>query len=332
MKITIVLLCLVGAVFTNPILFKATMEPREFESNVTQSSSASQSSDQSNTSELQSSEENTSEDTSEDQTSESESESESESLESNSEDESSEESQSQSLENKTVSHEMGVTRDNSLGSEENVRKGWIRMFAKVVQIKSPEDTSRSDVKGQQTTAAATVSQGDTKVRSDEDGSLVDIISRMVDAQSATGHNKSCEIIEVGDTSNLAKINTDSSESSDTSEGDTSNLAKTNTDSSESSDTSEGDTNNLAKANTDSSESSETSETSDSSESSESTESDDSDSDQKQQLNPKDCQRGVDIDADCDSEEYFFQDIGDDAHYPVDNLMMPEEVHELHLRR
>ena len=56
----------------------------------------------------------------------------------------------------------------------------------------------------------------------------------------------------------------------------------------------------------------------------------SDSDELQQIKAPDCVKGT---QSCESEEYFFQDIGDDAQYSVDNLMMPEEAErELRLRR
>lgn len=82
----------------------------------------------------------------------------------------------------------------------------------------------------------------------------------------------------------------------------------------------------------SSESNETSETSDSSDSSDetsqSTESNASDSTELNQL--KACVNGT---QSCESEEDFFQEIGDDAHFSVDNLMVPdEEERELFLRR
>ncbi|XP_067107049.1 secretory calcium-binding phosphoprotein 1 [Osmerus mordax] len=303
MKITTVILCLVGAVSANPILHRVDMEPCVSESNATQSLSGSQSSDQSDTSELQSSEENTSEDTSENQTSESESES--ESLESNSDDESSEKSQSQSLQDTNTSHEMGVTSDNSLGSEENIRKSWIRMFANVIQVLSPKVNGSVKVKGQpdhqnveegeqlhtsiHTTTAMTVNRKGTTVPSNGDIFLVESISQPLDGQIATIPREDHDDREGCDISNVPEANTDSSESSETSEA------------------------------------------SDSSDTSESTESETSDSADTQQMETRDCRGGVDSTA-CDSDEYVFQDIGDDAHYPVEHLMMPEEVHELHLRR
>ncbi|XP_018551158.1 dentin sialophosphoprotein [Lates calcarifer] len=81
----------------------------------------------------------------------------------------------------------------------------------------------------------------------------------------------------------------------------------------------------------SSESDETSESNDTSDASKSTEdSNGSDSAELEQIKTKDCVNGT---QSCESEEYFFQDIGDDAHYSVDNLMVPDEdERELSLRR
>lgn len=81
----------------------------------------------------------------------------------------------------------------------------------------------------------------------------------------------------------------------------------------------------------SSESNETGETSDSSNNSESTEdSNASDSTELAQITTKDCGNGT---QSCESEEHFFQNIGDDAHYSVENLMVPDEdERELSLRR
>lgn len=81
----------------------------------------------------------------------------------------------------------------------------------------------------------------------------------------------------------------------------------------------------------SSESNETSETSDSSDVSESSEeSNASDSSELKQIRAPDCVNGT---QSCESDEHFFQDIGDDAHHSVDNLMVPDEdERELILRR
>ncbi|XP_026215717.1 secretory calcium-binding phosphoprotein 1 isoform X2 [Anabas testudineus] len=81
----------------------------------------------------------------------------------------------------------------------------------------------------------------------------------------------------------------------------------------------------------SSESNETSETSDDSKSTE--DSNASDSSELVQLQTNDCVNGT---QSCESDEHFFQNVGDDAHHSVDsvdNLMVPdEEERELSLRR
>lgn len=76
----------------------------------------------------------------------------------------------------------------------------------------------------------------------------------------------------------------------------------------------------AETTSDSSES--TSETSETSESSESNET--------RRINVADC---VNATESCESDEYFFQGIGDDGLYAVDNLMAPDDgERELQLRR
>ncbi|XP_034451300.1 secretory calcium-binding phosphoprotein 1 isoform X4 [Hippoglossus hippoglossus] len=247
MKITIIMFCLIGAVFANPISFNALLDTSELDSNSTESSSVSQSSEN-NTSE-QSSEESNSDQSSE-----------SESLESTSEDKTSEESDSQSDES-DGSDSMTETRDNSMSSEENVRRSWVQVFH-VVQDLSGEDNSSTEVKGQEE-QLSTLEPTPT-------------IDNQVDNPSS------------------------SSESSDTSEA---TAAPTTSESS-------------------SSESSETSETSESTE--------DSDSAEVQQMKTSDCVNGT---QSCESDEYLFHDIGDDAHYGVDNLMAPDDdERELTLRR
>ncbi|CDQ85551.1 unnamed protein product [Oncorhynchus mykiss] len=328
MKITVVIFCLVGAVYANPILYKAILEQSELESsNMTQtqrlSSSASQSPHQSDTSELKSSEESTSEDQS--------SESESESLESNSESSESHslESESQSLEDRqTDSNAIGDTRDNSQGSEENIRKNWIRVFA--VRVLSAEDNSSFEVKGQldlptnqgavkqstlsPTTLTTNHSQPGDTVQSNAALALVESFLKASGSLSETSVSIDTSDVSAV-TGNVSTVTSDVS-TVNFDIRDTSNIKDTS-DSSESSE---------------SSESSDTSDTSDSSNTSDSKESDTSESEERHQSQATDCQQGVHSTA-CDSEEYFIQDIGDDGHYPMDDLLMPEEEHrELSLRR
>lgn len=81
----------------------------------------------------------------------------------------------------------------------------------------------------------------------------------------------------------------------------------------------------------SSESIESKESSESSDASMSTEdSNASDSTELERLKVTDCVNGT---QSCESEEDFFQTIGDDAHFSVDNLSVPDEDEkELMLRR
>ncbi|KAM7419293.1 hypothetical protein PAMA_016417 [Pampus argenteus] len=261
MKVTIITFCLIWAVFANPISFNAILESSELDANTTESMSMSQSSE-SNSTELQRIEENSSQVSQE--SSESDSDSDSESLESESEDKTSEESNSESDED-SKPDSMVETRDNSMGSEENVRKSWVQLFARVNKVLKAEDNSSIEVKGQSNT--------------------VQVPSNLPLVDNST---------------NISDTTSDSADTSDSSESN-------------------------------SSESSETSEASDSSDASKSTEeSNASDSTELKQIKAKDC---VNATQSCESEEYFFQDIGDDVHYSVDNLMVPDEdEREFRLRR
>ncbi|XP_010862420.1 secretory calcium-binding phosphoprotein 1 [Esox lucius] len=330
MKITIVMFCLVGAVYANPVIcsfwqiqiHNVFLDLSELESsNVTQTqkfnSSASESSDQSDTSELKSSE------------------SESESLESMSESSESQssESESQSLEDRTASHTDGDTRDNSEGSEENVRKNWIRVFA--VQVVSAENSSSSEVGGQ---LEHHTNQGAEKQGTPLSTALTEIHSQPGDTAQSKAAVAVVESLlrasfdPLKETS--ASINTDSGAVA----GNDSTVTSDTSDSSESSESSESkDTSETSDcSSTSESKESDTSESneSDTSESEESntSESNTSESEEKQPKRATDCQNSVNSTA-CDSEEeYFFQDIGDDAH-PMDHLLMPdEEQRELSLRR
>ncbi|XP_078125635.1 secretory calcium-binding phosphoprotein 1 [Sander vitreus] len=273
MKVTIIMLCLIGAVFANPISYNAVLESNELDSNSTESLSVSQSSEN-DTSELQSSEESAS---SQSQSSQSES----ESLESTSEDKTSEESNSQSDEYDGTDT-ITETRDDSMGSEENVRKSWVRVFASVVKVLSAEDNSSTEVKGQ---SDHLTEKQPTDTSTSRTNTNLPLVENPTDS---------------ADTSEIAGVTASDSSDSTSSEST-------------------------------SSESNETSETSDSSDASMSAEdSNASDSAELKQIKTQDCVNGT---QSCESEEYLFQDIGDDAHYSVDNLMVPDEdERELSLRR
>ncbi|XP_040892398.1 secretory calcium-binding phosphoprotein 1 [Toxotes jaculatrix] len=284
MKVAIITFCLIGAVFANPISYNVVLESSELDANTTESLSVSQSSEN-NTSELQSSEENTSNQSSE-----------SESSESTSEDTTSEESNSQSDETDS----MAETRDNSMGSEENVRKSWVQVFPSVVKVHSTEDNSSTEVQGQTEQLSIELTE-----------KLPTHTSTSTIFKQQTGNTQGQANLPLVE--NPTDSSDTTSDSADTS--DITGVTAATSDSSESS----------------SSESNETNEASDSSDDSKSTEdSNASDSTELEQIKTKDCVNGT---QSCESEEYFFQDIGDDAHHSVDNLMMPdEEERELSLRR
>ncbi|XP_028319337.1 secretory calcium-binding phosphoprotein 1 [Gouania willdenowi] len=134
MKVIIVVFCLIGAVCAKPISQSVVSPSSNFNSNSTESVSTSQSAE-SNTSENESSEEATSIPHSESQ-----------SLETT-EDRTTEESQSKSDEDDTTSEESNSqsdeveerdsrdeTKDDSMSSEENVRKRWLQVFESVLKI------------------------------------------------------------------------------------------------------------------------------------------------------------------------------------------------------
>lgn len=262
MKLIIFTFFLIGAVFASPISFSAVSLSSELDSNSTESLSVSQSSEN-DTSELQSSEENISSLSSESQ-----------SDESTSEDTTSEESNSESEED-NGSDSLAETRDDSMGSEENVRKR-VQVFASVLKVLSAEDNNSTEVKSLST--EVTEKQQRTNLVHHTDLQLVDSTSDSSDSTS---------------------------ESADTSD----NTEET-------------------AATSDSSESNETNETSEDSASRSEEDSNASDSAELEQV--KDCVNGT---QSCESEEYFFNDIGDDAHYSVDNLMVPDDgEREFMLRR
>ncbi|KAM4749940.1 uncharacterized protein FYW61_000944 isoform 1-T2 [Anableps anableps] len=280
MKVIIITFCLIGAAFANPILHNILVST-ESESNSTESLSAVESSEN-NTSELQSSEENTSNQSSE-----------SESVESTSEDKTSEESDSQSDENDGMDS-MAETKDNSMGSEENVRKqSWVRVFASVAKGVSGEEHTSTDVKGHP-----------------------EFLSNELSEKQPT-HTKT---IQIRTNQPLLEKSTDNSDTPSNSK-----------DTSDSSDVSAAASDSTDSTSSESQESQETSDSNDSSAASKSTEdSNASDSAELEQVRAKDC---VNSTQSCESEEYFLQSIGDDAHSPGEHLMVPDEDdRELRLRR
>lgn len=224
-------------------------------------------------------------------------------MESNGSSESESDSSESISEEKTDSSNIGETSDINLGNGENIRKGWIRVFASFVQVLSTDDKSSIEVRHQpnqvatketekqlhHTPTTTAIAFGHTTATTQNTGglSLEESLSKGLDILGAQA---------------IYSESNDSSESSDSS--------------------------SLISSNADSSKSGENT----SSESSESDESSDSDSEEKQQRLSKDCLQGANSTA-CESEEYSFQEIGDDSHAPVDHLMVPdEEDRELRLRR
>ncbi|KAK2817079.1 hypothetical protein Q5P01_025270 [Channa striata] len=232
------------------------------------------------TSELQSSDENTSNQSSE-------------SVSVESEDTTSEESNSQSDEDDQLTS-IAETRDNSMSSEENVRKRLVQVFASVDIDLSAEDNSSTEVKGQPEHLSSELTEKQ----------LTSTSSSTVNQKSKTvqGHTKL----------QLAQNPTGSSETTSTDTTDLTAVTAATSDSSQST-------------------SSESTETSDSSNESKSTEdSNASDSTELAQIKTQDCVNGT---QSCESEEQFFQNMGDDAHYSENNLMVPDEdERELSLRR
>lgn len=273
----VVFFCLVCAVFSGPINVSIDLDSPEQGTNVTEVLLVAQSSGN-DTSEIQSS-------------SESES---SESVESESSDNTSEESDS--VESNETEF-LAETRDDSMGSEENVRKSWVGVFATVVQDNSVEDNS-TEVKGQP-----------------------EILSKAVEKQTmepptakAFKHSSNAKLALVHKATGGGESSSESAESSHT-------LLMTATVDSSQSVSSE--------SNETSSESEASDSASESAQSSESSEEDSSDSDSAELSPVTRCVNGT---QSCESEEYFFQDIGDDANYSVDNLMVPDEdERELSLR-
>ncbi|KAF3687699.1 hypothetical protein EXN66_Car003371 [Channa argus] len=262
MKVAVITFCLIGAVFANP----------------TESLSISQSSEK-DTSELQSSDKTTSNESSE-------------SVSIESEDTTSEESNSQSDEDDQLTS-MAETRDNSMSSEENVRKRLVQVFASVAKVISVEDNSSTEVKGQPEHLSS------------------ELTEKQLTSTSSTVKQKT-KTLQGHTNLHLAGNPTGSSETTSTDTSDITAVTAATSDSSESS----------------SSESLETSDSSDESKSAE--DSNASDSTELALIKTENCVNGT---QSCESEEQFFQNMGDDDHYSVDNLMMPDEdERELSLRR
>lgn len=273
--INVIFFCLICAIFANPIIVDTTLDSLEKDTNSTETFLVAQSLGNG---------------TSDSQSSESES---SESVESESSDTTSEESDS------VESNETELlveTRDDSMGSEENVRKSWLRVFATVVRDTSVEDNSteakdQTEILNNKLTVKQTIQPPTVKTLKQSSNAKVALVQK-----ATVQSDSSSESAESTDNTAPVTFTADSSQSA----------------SSESNETS--------------------SEASDSaSDSAQSSSSEDSSNSDSRELTPiKDCVNGT---QSCESQEYFFQDIGDDANYSVDNLMVPDEDdRELSLRR
>ncbi|XP_055013814.1 secretory calcium-binding phosphoprotein 1 isoform X2 [Boleophthalmus pectinirostris] len=287
MNIFLISVCLFCAVFANPII-NLDLDSPALDKNTTETLLVAQSSGNDTSSSASESSESV-----ESPSSENSSESESvESVESASSESTPEESDS--VESNENTQMLVETSDDSMASEENVRKSWVRVFATVVRDGSAEDNSR-EMKDQQPEKLSKLSEKQP----------------MMAPTTKTLKQSGVSLLQ-----NAQAVSETSSESSE-SNNHTPLIMTATADSSQSA----------------SSESNETSSSSSSSEaepdsvqSSESHE--DSDSAEMNQI--KNCVNGT---QSCESEEYVFQDIGDDANYSVDNLMvLDEDDRELSLRR
>lgn len=184
----------------------------------------------------------------------------------------------------------------TLCSAYSLHQSWVRVFSSVIKVLSAEDNSSTEVEGQ--------SDHLTEKQANRTSTSATFRQR---TNTAKGHTNLPLVENPSDSSDTTSDSADSS--------DVTGITAVTTSSSEST----------------SSESNETSEDSDSSDASKSSEeSNATDSSELQQIKTQDCVNGT---QSCESEEHFFQDIGDDAHYSVDNLMMPDEAErELSLRR
>lgn len=266
--------CLICAVFASPITVNIVLDSPEQDTNSTETLLVAQSYGNGNGTYILSSESESSE-----------------SVESESSEDTSEESDS--VESNETAF-LVETRDDSMGSEENVRKSWVRVFATVVRDTSVEDNS-TEVKNlpeilKNKLAEKTIQPPTVKTLKQSSNAKVALVQK-----ATVVSDSSSESAESASTT-LVTFTVDSSQSA----------------SSESNETSSSEASDSA---------------SDSAQSSSSEE--DSNSDSRELNNIKNCVNGT---QSCESEEYFFQDIGDDANYSVDNLMVPDEDdRELSLR-
>ncbi|XP_068177764.1 secretory calcium-binding phosphoprotein 1 isoform X2 [Antennarius striatus] len=290
MKVIIIAFCLVGAVFSIPLVYNDASVSNELGSNTAESVSASHSAE--NQATLiqvmqQSSEEKSS---SQVETPSVPNSPENKNIEIQQSSEESASSQSQSLESESLesaSVETNSTESDSQSAEDD----------EADSITEITDSSLSSEEEDQTTSEESNSQSD---EADEIG----FMGETRDDSMGSEENVRKNLVQVI----ASVIKTLSAENSSTEV--TGQLDLTGSSVGDSSDTSE---------------------TSDSQDTSESTEdSDASDSMEIEQIKTQDCVNGT---KSCESDEYFFQDIGDDAQLSVPNLMVSEDTErELTLKR
>lgn len=286
MKTVIISFCLIFAIYANPITFDIVLESHDLDANSTETLTISQLSGN-YTSEVQSSEESASNQSSESSES-------SESVESS--DTTSEESDS--VESNEQTELLVETRDDSMGSEENVRKSWVRVFATVVRDMSTEDNSTE----------ATIQPEFANKMTDKN------LPAQASTMKTLKQKTKMTLVQ------KATVNSDSSSESAESNDNTALLTTLTADSSQSVSSESNETSSSSAASDSASNSAQSSESAE----------DSNASDSKELNQIRDCGNGT---LSCESEEVFFQDIGDDAHYSVDNLLVPDEdERELSLRR
>lgn len=207
---------------------------------------------------------------------------------------SSEESQTSDLQ----SSESESDSSESISEE----KGWIRVFESFVEVLSTDDKSSIEVKRQPNQVAS--KETDKRLHHTTTTTAIAFGHTTATTQNTGSLSIEKSLSKGLDILGVQAIYSESNDSSESS--DSSSLISSNADSSKSGDNT-------------------------SSESSESDESSDSDSEEKRQRLSKDCLQGANSTA-CESEEYSFQEIGDDSHAPMHHLMVPDEDREFSLRK
>ncbi|CAL8288366.1 unnamed protein product [Arctogadus glacialis] len=346
MKAPIIMLCLIGAAVANPIFNILSLDSNSGENNSTMSLSDSHSSENNTSSVEQSSESSESlESNSEDKTSE---ESESHSLEDpialidETRDNNSEEDRN--VRKSWLSVFASVVHSRSGEDSSKEATGQLvtpppqTSVVPILPSNQPGSTIAPANKNQMVPDVSPTAAGDSSESSEgpDNTNSTNLLVGVTEAHnssessssssesSESSQSKSSESSESSESSSSESKESSQSSSSESMESsqsilslNSSSLSKSiQSNSSESNESSESSESSQSKVSSESRESNETiSAASDSSEDSQS-----SDSTNKKQIQSKDCSQGAKGDE-CESEEeYFFQDIGDDAQYPLEHLM------------